>query len=317
MKRFAFLLAHLFCFSTMQAALLGGEIRFTHLAGSAYRIEAMVYTALEWPSDYPELEVHVDGQLFTVPREAHMDHFGEPNCENVRLSTYPLVHTFDAPGLHQAWFELSTRSAGVLNIPNSIGQPACIHATIVVSPGLGPNSSIRFGNLQSVTTWSWNTLVHDPGAFDPDGDSLSFELVAPLGSECSSIMGYAFPTGAVLAWLDPASGVFHWNHPPAPGHWSLCIRGTEWRNGQLIGQVTRDMVLCIAPFTVGVPEGGDAEPLRATLSLDGTLLHMIAAPLGFGVAEVLALDGRVSLRQPLREGKPIAVGLLPAPMPCV
>lgn len=312
MKRFTFLLGLMFCVSTAQAVLLGGEIRFTHLAGSTYRIEAIVYTALEWPSDYPEIEVYVDGQPYTVPREAPTDLFGEPNCQNVRISVYPLEHTFDVPGLHQAWFYLSARPAGVLNIPNSIGQTACIRATIVVSPGLGPNSSIRFGNRQSVTAWSWNTLVHDPGAFDPDGDSLSFELVAPLGSGCSSIMGYVFPTGAVLAWLDPASGVFHWNHPPSPGNWSLCIRGTEWRNGQLIGQVTRDMVLCVAPFTVGVNEVGDAEPLRTTLSPDGSLLHLRPSPLGFGVAEVLALDGRVALRQAMRRGEPIAVGQLSA-----
>mgnify|MGYP007000275342 CR=1 len=35
--------------------------------------------------------------------------------------------------------------------------------------------------------------IHNPGAFDPDGDSLSYELVIPLQDELNEVTNYRYP----------------------------------------------------------------------------------------------------------------------------
>jgi len=71
--------------------------------------------------------------------------------------------------------------------------------------------------------------------------------------------------------------------------YNINIRGSEYRNGQLIGQVTRDMTIVVAPIPLGFGEVFDEGPfaLFPTVTNDlvtvldrthGTLsLHVIAA----------------------------------------
>jgi len=119
---------------------------------------------------------------------------------------------------------------------------------------LGADRSITFDSMQFAIQRKWNTLIHEPSPTDADGDSLFFELVAPRRLGYQPILGYQFPPGVNFTWLDPATGTFLWDYPAANGDWSLAIRGSAYRNGQLIGQVTRDMSICIAGFITGIGE---------------------------------------------------------------
>ncbi len=232
---------------------LGGEIRYTHLEGFTYTIEARIYTCLESPADRPEITIDFgDGTTADVPREAPTDYFGA-SCCSIRLSTYPTTHTFSGSGSYMIRFEDQNRSSGMVNIPNSVNQPICVQALLVIGSE-GPNSSVRFDSTQFAIQYVWNTWAHDPGAIEPDGDQVSFELTAPLGWACEPIAGYTQPVGVNFAWLNPSSGVFLWDYPPTLGNWNLCIKATERRNGIVVGEVTRDMTICVSPFVVGLEE---------------------------------------------------------------
>ena len=117
---------------------------------------------------------------------------------------------------------------------------------------------MQFTTTQTYADWNWSTLIHDPGAVDPDGDSLSFQLVTPEGINGSPIAGYSAPDQFTApggyAWIDPGSGVFQWHLPNMLGEFVIAIRASEWRNGMLIGQVTRDMTLCMSSVPTAVRE---------------------------------------------------------------
>jgi hypothetical protein len=101
---------------------------------------------------------------------------------------------------------------------------------------------------------------------DPDGDSLSFELVTCLGGDLDSdgvgdpIPGYLLPESATppgdFMWVDPATGVVLWDQPNMLGYYQIAIKCTErrlvagtWFN---VGEVTRDMTICASQVPTGV-----------------------------------------------------------------
>ena len=43
--------------------------------------------------------------------------------------------------------------------------------------------------------------IHNPGAFDPDGDSLSYELVIPLQDDFNEVTNYRFPNSFGNLWI--------------------------------------------------------------------------------------------------------------------
>lgn len=272
LSRFFFVTVSLLVALVTEAAYLGAEIRYVPLAGMAntYTISVDLYRSLNG-GDRPEIILDLgDGTIDTVPRTTLQDFDPANDCGPIRLSTYQVVHTYADVGSYTIRFEAGNRGSGVLNIPNSIGQSACIEALLVIDPVLGPNTSISFDTLQFLTRQNWNTLIHAPGARDPDGDSLAFELLPPQGTGCVTIPGYLFPEGSSYTWLHPENGVYEWDHPPFSGEWSIAIRGSEYRNGQLIGHVTRDMSICVVNFITGfnsIDQGKDLQ-LFPTLTHD-------------------------------------------------
>ncbi|HRD54248.1 MAG TPA: hypothetical protein PKY96_16540 [Flavobacteriales bacterium] len=252
----------------------GGEFRYEHLSGYTYRIELLLYMPFTWPGDPPEAVISIDGDEVIAPGGVPVD-FPEGNCGGTRMRAYAADYTFTGPGVHSMNYQGYNRPSGVINIPNSVNLSFCVSAQLIVSPLSGANHSPRFSNPQNYGDWIWSTWVHDPGAMDPDGDSLSFELVVPHGNGCESVLGYLFPFGVNLAWLDPATGVFHWSYPPLIGWWNLCIRASEWRNGVLIGQVTRDMMVCVDQIATDVHELDMTKPLTAIVSDHGTWLYLL------------------------------------------
>ena len=65
-------------------------------------------------------------------------------------------------------------------------------------------------------------------AYDPDGDSLSYELAAPLGQDALPLLFgnyYVFPDviGGGNLTIDPSFGTVCWNNPMMVGELILAI----------------------------------------------------------------------------------------------
>lgn len=216
--------------------------------------------------------------------------------QNIASSTFQIEHTFPGPGPYTITFREFNRNESIRNIPNSVNTPFYIETQILISP-LFCNQSPRFLNPPIDGASVGNRFIHIPGGYDPDGDSLSYELVFPKEDRDSPVIGYEYPdtfdirirdvdnptnqagTGDPTVTIDPMTGELVWDAPvyALPNRqteYNVSFIMREWRkiNGIWIelGYITRDMQIIVAD--------ADNEPPELTIPADtcieaGTLLE--------------------------------------------
>jgi gliding motility-associated-like protein len=231
-----------------------------------YEITVTTCTKLSSTSaDRPELQIcWGDSKRDTVPRTSFIDDF----TFDVRQNKYVYNHTYASYGSFTIEVYDPNRNADIINIVASINEPFCITTQIILSPFVGPNNSVLLDYCPCPEyACTFQPYCFNPGASDPDGDSLSFELVPCRGSkDCSgdrlvccletcpymSPFVYSFPD----AWggpadIDPQSGSFCWNSPTIQGEYNIAIVVTEWRKAATgppfkVGYVTLDYQLTVS-----------------------------------------------------------------------
>ena len=234
----------LISFATHERA---AEIFFRHVSGLTYEITLISYTFTPSPAnayrDYLTIDWD-DGTTSQIPRVE------ETNLPNeFTYNRYVGQHTFTGPGDFIISCEDPNRNGGILNIPNSINIPMYIYSELLISPFLGGYDNSPILLVPPIDNGCvFEPFYHNPGAYDPDGDSLSYKLVPCLGDQGKVIPGYTLPQTAPpnIIRLDSVTGEFYWNCPPLQGEYNIAILVEEWRNGVKIGGVERDMQIVIA-----------------------------------------------------------------------
>jgi len=223
-----------------------GEITYEQISLLFYKATITTYTKTSSPADRNELELFWgDGTSSILPRVSFQDNFGGPGSD-IRKNIYVGFHTYPGPSVYKMFFEDPNRNGGVINIPNSINVPFYVETQLIISAALGFNNSpvllqapIDQGTLGQV-------FIHNANAFDPDGDSLSYELVFCKGADGLTIPGYTYPTASNFFALDPVTGDLVWDSPQQIcGEYNVAFLIKEWRQGVQIGYVTRDMQITI------------------------------------------------------------------------
>ncbi len=173
------------------------------------------------------------------------------------------------------------RNGGVININNGVSDQQRIYVeTIFNVSNFTPINSTPILATPPIDIGAVDQLfVHNPGAWDPDGDSLSFEIIASRGYEgtpktqanpnangtVKNLSNYqflddpAFGVGVQVS-IDPVTGTLIWNSPKIEGEYNIAIQVNEWRNGERIGYVIRDMQINI--------EESDNEPPKIFIPKD-------------------------------------------------
>lgn len=215
----------------------GGEITYRHISGNTYEITVVTYTKLTNAADRPELLVKWgDNTQDSIPRNSQT-----PLGNDIGRNIYQSIHTYPGPASYLISVEDPNRNGGVINIPNSITIPFYIQTVLIINPFLGYNNSPTL-LYPPIDRGCVNRLfVHNPGAFDPDGDSLSYTLTSCRGDQGLPIPGYTFPNASFFFSLDPITGDLTWDKPVQQGEYNIAIVIREWRNGILVGEITRDM----------------------------------------------------------------------------
>jgi gliding motility-associated-like protein len=75
----------------------------------------------------------------------------------------------------------------------------------------------------------YHPFIHNPGAFDPDGDSLSYKLTMCLGDNGVVIPGYTYPYANNTLFVDPITGDLIWDSPQQTGIYNVAMLIEEWR----------------------------------------------------------------------------------------
>ena len=226
-------------FATHQRA---GEISYTYISGLTYEFTIVTYTYTPSPADRPQIEVFWgDGTSSEIDRliKVNMDN-------NISKNVYVTQHTFPAAGTFHVTFEDPNRNAGIVNIPSSVEIPFFIETILIINPFIGGNSSPQLLNPPLDNGCTNVPYYHNPGAYDAEGDSLSYSLINCRGYEGEDIPGYTLPQASNYIEIDPVTGDLTWDSPLMAGEYNIAILIQEWRNGVLIGSMVRDMQITIA-----------------------------------------------------------------------
>jgi gliding motility-associated-like protein len=236
-----------------------GEIIYEHVSGYTYKVTIITITKVSAPADRPWLKIYwgdepediIDTDLDSLSRSAELFY---PNTDAKR-NEYFGYHTYAGPGIYNLRVEDPNRNGGVMNITNSIQQVFGIQTQLVISPGLGHNNSVQLLNPPTQEACIYQMWMHNPAAYDPDGDSLSYALVPCLGED-----GLALSLGDIPAWelpnevtaettdlftINAQTGDVLWSVPLLAGEYNIAIKISEYRNGVLIGYVIRDMQITV------------------------------------------------------------------------
>ena len=226
-----------------------------------YRITVVGYTDTGSSVIFGPGEINFgDGRSEVLNTESEISTV-ESLGNQIEKHTFVIIHTYQGPGNYTIRFQEFNRNDNTLNMDQSVQTPFYIETAITIDPFLGVNNSPVL-TIPPVDNGAVNqTYIHNPGAYDPDGDSLAYVLDVPKQDFQREVNNYRSPaspefsnstqdgSGPAFLELDPLTGDLIWDAPGTAGQFNVAFRIEEWRkvNGvyQRIGYVVRDMQIII------------------------------------------------------------------------
>lgn len=236
-----------------------GEIIFRRISGFTYEATIITYTKISAPVDRSALLLDWgdNTRLDTLSRTS-IDETTFSN-RDVRISKYVGRHTFAGPGKFTIAVEDPNRNNNILNLKPPNGQSDqvvfYIESVLIINPfapaniGAHNNSAILL-NPPIDQACLGQPYEHNPGAYDPDGDSLVYKLV-PNRVEGGAIPPYYVSPDKISPGPDnqisinPFTGDVLWDSPQQAGQYNIAILIEEYRGGLLVGSVLRDMQITV------------------------------------------------------------------------
>src|SRR5690606_24683959 len=204
-----------------------------------------------------------DGKRMLIPEQ---DNILRPDLgEGIATASFTVSHAYPGNGRYLISYSEPNRNAGVVNMDNSVNTRFYIETELIIDPVLGCNNTPKLlipPIDRACTGIAW---FHNPGAYDPDGDSLSYELVIPFRERNTTVVGYKDPadayfysnysmgnetgTGPPNFSINPIDGTLTWDAPGMSGEYNIAFIIREWRfvqgNWYSIGFVRRDMQIIV------------------------------------------------------------------------
>ena len=338
MKRVALFFVFLFTLLNVSSEVkashaAGGEIVYQWLSGSTYRVILKFYrdctgipamTSQQICAYNPCTQQTLQGNA--VPPQYYPGTTilnGSPvslgcpgygtTCNGGTLPGYQewwYIYDFTLPTQCNAWkfyTGINARNDDIQNLGLSPEQTMFIYATLDNQNAQGNNSP--YFTVKPIPYMCANLpFTYNNGAIDPDGDSLSFELVSPqLGNPCSDF------TGSNMTYSDQ-NGVYTYNNTDNPfntgntftlngftGQMSftpggqqtavVTVKVHEYRNGAEIGTIIRDIQLNVRPCNVPPPQVVvDANSVYVGTYINGQIEGCAGQPMHFCFDAVTVAD---------------------------
>lgn len=252
-RKLILIMGFVFClaFSAKATHQRAAEITYTCLGGNAYEFTLTTYNVpnAAWEQRDSLLMKWGDGFENYVPRVSWQN-LGD----NYVVSIYKMIHNYSSSGTYIISMEDANRNYGVVNVPNSVSVPMYIETELVINPFLGNNNSVQLLNAPVDKGCVGKLYLHNPSAYDPDGDSLSYRLLPCKGMSGMEIPGYSYPQASQSFDIDPVTGELHWENPILQGEYNVAFIVEEWRHGVKIGSVIRDMQILISACDNDLPQ---------------------------------------------------------------
>jgi gliding motility-associated-like protein len=214
-----------------------GEITYKQLSALTFEITITTFTYVLSLADRPRLEVNWgDNSTSFAPR---LEKIALPNF--YQKNVYKVNHTFPGPGVYRIIVQDPNRNYGIKNIPNSVNVVFSLQTILTVNPAMGMNQTPVLLNPPYDKAAKGYIFIHNPGAFDPDGDSLAYKLTVCTREDGRPIENYTYPPASTTFYVDSIIGDLVWDSPVDTGAYNVAMEIQEWRDGKKIGVVVRDM----------------------------------------------------------------------------
>lgn len=216
-----------------------GEITFRQISSFTYEFTITTFTYTLSPVDRDTVNVlWGDNTSSAAPRNNSLtillpDYY--------KKNVYIIRHTFPGPGVYRVVMQDPTRNLGVVNIPNSVRVYFSVETTLIINPQISNNSTPVLLNYPLDKAAVGRKFIHNPGAYDADGDSLSYKLTQCTKELGRPIENYTYPQASHKLYVDSIKGDLVWDAPVDTGKYNIAMNIEEWRHGVKIGNIERDM----------------------------------------------------------------------------
>lgn len=237
-----------------------GEITYKHISGYTYEITVTTYTKeSSKPADKCNLTIHfgdgdtaifyrMNGKLGTLCGGTVPE--GESLDNDIKKNIYKGTHTYPGPNSYVITMEDPNRNANICNFSGSSSDQISffLRTELQINPFLPPNNSPVLLNPPIDKGCIGECFEHNPGAFDPEGDSLYYKLVACYGNGVP-IAVFHFPENMNTESINHLNGDLIWCTPVSACQYNVAILIEEWRRlggkRYFVGSVLRDMQIDI------------------------------------------------------------------------
>lgn len=274
----------------------GADLFYTHQSGNTYQISLVVYgdcAGSAFPllqNGAPQVDVYKNGTQFQTtlnlsqsgpgvevtpvcPSQVNNTTCNGGSVPGVKRYTYTTTYTLNGTSTNWRFVtngnmgnnSLAGRSNSISNIATGTGSIMILEATL--NNTVGSNSSPTYTTIPTPFFCINKPAQYNPGAVDPNADSLGFALVDGLQvTQTSTVVTnvtYVAPYSAT-APLGTAAGTFSFSattgqlaFTPNIVQQSLVVsRVSEYRNGVLVGTSMREMTFVVLNNCNNNPPGG-------------------------------------------------------------
>ena len=185
---------------------------------------------------------------------------------NIGIATFTTTYTYAGPGTYRIAYIERDRSSGILNIANSHDVPYVTFVEFAIDARDNCNTVPVLAVVPLDRACFKSTFFHTSGAYDVDGDSLSYELSIPA-SGLNTLAAYTSPvhsrfytnynqgneasTGIPVFSINPVNGLLTWDAPGSIGEYNIAFKIIEWRKDSVTNEyrklstTTRDMQIVV------------------------------------------------------------------------
>ncbi|WP_258104407.1 gliding motility-associated C-terminal domain-containing protein [Marinoscillum sp. MHG1-6] len=234
-----------------------------------------------------------------------------PAGNEIEMVSFTFVHTYESPNGngYLVSYEEDYRNDGIINMDNSVGTPFYIESLIVIDPFFGINNTPVLTVPPIDYAAVGGLFIHNSGAYDPDGDSLSYRFTTPKQARGTTVNNYRelndpefysdYSQGSEAGnpptlSLNPITGDLIWDSPgdksipvgnnPEQREYNVAFIIEEWRQVQgqwfRLGYVVRDMQIIVldtdnnrpeitAPDDICVTAGETVSAIATAIDPDG------------------------------------------------
>lgn len=232
-----------------------GEIHVEQIGPLTVRATIITWTrTLSFSADRDTLTIDWgDGKREQVVR-SNGNGNGVPLSDQVKYNTYIATHTYAGP----AWYKISmtdpNRTVGIINVnpPQSENVPFYIETIYkFLDPQFDGTNTTPFLLQPPIdNACVGQPFKHNPNAFDPDLDSISYKLITPLQAMGAVVPNYSFPNEISpgpnnTLFLNERTGDILWQSPQIAGEYNLAFIVISWRKGVPIDTTIRDMQIFV------------------------------------------------------------------------